>query len=85
MPDILPDFNQIWIFLTNFCTRPKHVSVSGSHADNTRTDMRQITGAFRYYANAAKWVDGSGSASILWRLKIFDPSTDHYLQTTCMV
>jgi len=61
---------------------------SGSRADNTRIDrrmdMRQITGAFRYYANGASWVDGSDSTSILWRLKIFDPSPDQYLQTTCM-
>ena len=46
--------------------------------------MRQITGAFLYYANAAKSIEGSRSAFVLCRLKISDPSMDQYLQTTCM-
>jgi hypothetical protein len=38
---------------------------SANDTTHRRKDMRQATGAFRYYANAAKTVDESGSASVI--------------------
>ena len=64
MSDIL---NRFGPSRQSFVQGPNSSPSSGSRADNTRadgrTDMRQITGAFLYYENAAKSIEGSGSAS----------------------
>jgi hypothetical protein len=56
-PIFLPDFNQIWIFWTDFNESPQYqISRTSDQWEPRRwmqTEMRKLTGAFRVCANAA--------------------------------
>ena len=56
-PIFLPDYNQIWILLTDFNESPQYqISRTSDQWEPRRwmqTEMRKLTGAFRDYANAA--------------------------------